>query len=115
MTEDEAREKWCPFARVAVTEHSDMHASIASANRLPGTGGSAVDDPDLEWPSPRCIASDCMAWRKKLAVKWTDRNKGEPDPDPEIWGLINGDEGICEWRSYEPIQGYCGLAGQNIP
>ena len=59
-TEDEARQLWCPHARVVVS--SEMHEEhLCSANRLPGVGNAP--DPDLEWPSPRCIASDCMMWQ----------------------------------------------------
>ena len=43
MTEDEAREKWCPY-------------SYTSANR------------DKDEYFTRCIASDCMMWRWKDTV-----------------------------------------------
>lgn len=48
MTEDEAKTKWCPFAR---------HAN--------GSGGVGVNrvNWDREYPYANCIASACMAWR----------------------------------------------------
>jgi hypothetical protein len=48
MQEDEARTKWCPYAR---TSQAD-----SSGNRRHGGHG----DPD---PDCKCIASRCMAWR----------------------------------------------------
>ncbi len=55
ITESEAKEKWCPFARVGV------HA---------GSGGAAVN----RYPVPEvqkdanCIGSACMAWRWRTPV-----------------------------------------------
>ena len=56
MTEDEAREKWCPMVR-----HTDNESG--GANRwLMG------ENPDPKWGTPnnpsvcRCIASECMWW-----------------------------------------------------
>ncbi len=53
MTEEQAREKWCPHARV-------------SASNEPALGNHAAN----RWENPQglpdgagCIASDCMAWR----------------------------------------------------
>lgn len=57
MTEDQAREKWCPFSRTGLRT---------------GQGGVAVNrhvtDGDSEpeiYDETRCIASDCMAWRSR--------------------------------------------------
>jgi len=50
MTEDEARKKWCPFAR-----HTQDEAPVA--NRW---------DSDLNPIQCRCIASDCLAWRWRV-------------------------------------------------
>ena len=54
MTEDEAKTKWCPMARVVVGTISE---SMAACNRsIQGM------PPDLE-AQTRCIASACMMWR----------------------------------------------------
>jgi hypothetical protein len=57
MSEDEAKRKWCPFARA-------WDGQGASTNRI-ASG-------DLNIPGPRsdcnCIASKCMAWRWTRAV-----------------------------------------------
>jgi len=55
MTEDEARTKWCPFARV-IHFHDNDHQGIAPAAGNRGCHGYPK-------PEARCIASDCMAWR----------------------------------------------------
>lgn len=52
MTEDQAKEKWCPMARV----HSGTQNYVAAVNRnlLPRDVGK-----------DKCCASDCMMWRAK--------------------------------------------------
>jgi hypothetical protein len=47
MLESKAKTKWCPFAR------SLPSGSTAAVNRTPKGA-----------PVGRCLASDCMAWRK---------------------------------------------------
>jgi hypothetical protein len=58
VTADEAKTKWCPFARLrpAMTD-------AGSVNRL-----DRGDDPGA-WP--HCIADSCMAWRW-----WKAEHKG---------------------------------------
>ena len=58
MTEDEARQKWCPFARVAMISSSDIECP--PCNRLAIDGVSGLEKNPA---GARCIASDCMAWR----------------------------------------------------
>lgn len=60
MTEDEAKQKWCPFARGR--EHqtpNDDNGNTGGANRFD------MGDPDS---GCLCIGSQCMAWR------WLDFN-----------------------------------------
>jgi hypothetical protein len=49
MTEEEAKTKWCPFARVAVYCGSP---SIGSCNRY---RNGPIND-------PKCFGSDCAVW-----------------------------------------------------
>jgi len=71
MTEDEARTKWCPFARV-LSSLSNGHVVIAAAagNRANGLTGGGLNP-----SAARCIASDCMAWR------WHDGGTSEGGRD----------------------------------
>ena len=66
MTEQEARQKWCPF----------------SQSRQAPAGG-------IEYINLKCIASDCMAWR------WEDVEFDLPEPPlpselEGYCGLANG-------------------------
>ena len=54
MTEDEARKRWCPFARSRSMEYATEDSGRAMVARI---------GPGEEHPSTFCIASACMAWR----------------------------------------------------
>lgn len=92
-TEDEARTKWCPFARVPVVVATpDQSCPAASGNRA-----TTMDD------ECNCIASDCMAWRRGKDAWLTSGGKviQQADCEPEC--------GYGHWVK----QGYCGLAGKD--
>lgn len=65
LTEQEARQKWCPYTHILEDEHSTRYA-----NRELAPGIVAC----------RCIASDCMAWRwpEGDAEKSTDNEEDYP-------------------------------------
>lgn len=53
MTEEQAKLRWCPFSRVALSEGM-------SANRTASMGlGGYADIKD----ETRCLGSDCAVWR----------------------------------------------------
>ena len=54
MTEQEAREKWCPFVRLGSVQDTNHAEGYCWNNR-----GEDTHESD-------CIASDCMAWRSNL-------------------------------------------------
>lgn len=60
VTEDEARKKWCPHARLT-SPSGDSRSWNRVMRATPG-----FED------YPHCIASECMAWR------WDDRFEGAP-------------------------------------
>ena len=114
LTEEQAREKWCPFVRtMAVTEGNVAASGFNRVAQLPDTNGVM---------SATCIGSACMAWRKMpddfdrvfvpaLADAWG------PSPGPE-WVLSatahasdrNGPGQY--WAKRRDDRGYCGLAGR---
>ena len=85
VTEEEAKERWCPFARAyeTVLLGDEETWRPATLNRT----RSGRPDPDCS-----CIASQCMAWR------WG------PD-DAALNERMHG-------RDAQPELGYCGLAGK---
>ena len=93
MTEDEARKKWCPFARVAAPADSEAG----------GTAGNRWGDTDPTHPASgyRCIASDCMAWRGYETAAFKVRAEGEFRSSGRRLKPTGAD-----------VLGYCGLAGK---
>jgi hypothetical protein len=84
MTQDEAKTKWCPFARTVQFDVIDAGAS-SPRNRVQSTKGSNAGTLYADTlAGAKCIASACMAWR------WVAWNDVERIPDDH---------------------GYCGLAG----
>lgn len=61
ITEDEAKTKWCPMARVILdySVQPDTQA-VASANR------GEADETDQIFTGSRCIGSGCMMWRSEV-------------------------------------------------
>lgn len=83
MTEQEAREKWCPFARtIKTTSFNGVPQWEVAGNRVDANPVLGIRGEDSPWPC-RCIGPDCMAWR---------------------WQSPATREAIS--------RGYCGLAGE---
>ncbi len=81
MTEEQAREKWCPYARSYSFEEFQFNTAMASTNREPdGAPNKAC----------RCIASDCMAWRWKVGPP-TKLEKAEYDET----NIVSEQRGFC--------------------
>ncbi len=90
MTEEEAKTKWCPFARVHQRTSFDVGAWETNSNRWADDEAAHPDDMQGTQLGSNCIGSACMAWR------WSH---GFPLPDdpPEISSRYHG---------------LCGLAGK---
>jgi hypothetical protein len=89
VTDDEARMKWCPFAKVA----SELGGSFNRYTRGEAVGGPA-----------NCIASDCMAWRTRH--QWLDNAQEEPD-----W-VSYAPYAFAPGDGQERDNGYCGRIGE---
>ena len=116
FTENEAKQRWCPFARIST--HSDT-----AKNRYPF---------DTDYSEKKsfacCIASDCMAWRRVpvdvrvaeawdivpndflLGIKMYRAATGSSLADSKHWAdaVKRGDE----LRPADSERGFCGLAGK---
>lgn len=97
MTEEDAKSKWCPFARVAspavITPSgstSEQWIGVAGANRGALSERVTVHtDGDASNPtSARCIGSACMAWRRQLSPRFVAAEGGAA-----------------------VVEGYCGIVG----
>lgn len=118
-TEEEARTKWCPFARTfdgPIVTHEV--AAVASVNRI-GTEASI---------HCLCLASDCMAWRVVLPAAFSERLRvlikanekihaikaWRAEYDASLIEAKNAIEEIIAGRRPIPgiaeEQGYCGAA-----
>jgi hypothetical protein len=97
VTETEAKEKWCPFARVGIhaanRSYDDVDEELPSAWFRP-TEPSNEGNPN----EAHCIGSRCMMWRwvpsdpKELPHRYSFNEAGKPE-------RIEND----------PTRGYCGL------
>ena len=97
MTEDEAKTKWCPFARVPGLT---IGGSGIAMNRHPQN----TPQPELEhaeFMTPKCIGSACMAWRWIITPKQAESNASIEAINPG-----------CNPNMETVSRGYCGLAGK---
>lgn len=88
MTEDEAKIKWCPFAKsraVRAWKEADVFNAAYAANK----------DGNV---STSCIASECMAFR------WIEDGKASGYFADGT--SVEGDSALADRK------GYCGLAGK---
>ena len=101
-TEDEAKERWCPFARAIVLEQTQ---TIPSHNRV--VKQNSDDSADESW-SPidcRCISSQCMAWRQGYKDNPCYQPTPQSFPDNRLPNERNP-------YITDTERGYCGLAGK---
>lgn len=86
-TEDEAKVRWCPAARVSM-----------GPNRQTSNQGNPTN------PHLNCIASECMAWR------WAQEIIHVNAAIPNTLGGYRAEAYETNCRS--TTHGYCGLAGK---
>lgn len=106
FTEDEAKTKWCPFARVQAAVALRGQASFhgAAFNRLAIEPALEIDTNPI---NSRCIASECMAWRwaQKRNPDW------QPDHSGQMWPSPHPDDGSPLYVT-DHERGHCGLASK---
>lgn len=84
-TEEEAKTKWCPFARVAV----GFHGLFAVGNRFSDSMGGTPEVKTAALERARCLGSECMAWTVYERATYS----------------------LGEGAKFEPTgRGYCGMA-----
>lgn len=93
-TEADARELWCPFARLSY-KTGTFNRFQSKLRRIFGLKKAEPIDAIAD----NCLASSCAAWR------WGERYQDTRDGSDAVPG-----------KGYEPgvleEQGYCGLAGR---
>lgn len=100
MTEEQAKTKWCPQARITTGDGSSGNRHILSIDGMNG--------------ADRCIASACMAWRLLPDQPEYVDLPAEQVPEGDGWtrdgdGLEAGEHAWT--RVISNRGGYCGLAG----
>lgn len=109
-TEEEARKRWCPFARQPMYYRDGNGSPIVKADfPTPGINRLLNKDNSIVGPTGcRCIASECMAWRwdeeksDNMNADWSAREPMQRTPDEH-----EKVHGPCPDKG-----GYCGLAGK---
>lgn len=96
MTEEEAKKKWCPFARAASA------IGPVAVNRMET---SLTEDGSIADPDCLCLAAGCMMWRwdKIKNPDWTPVHPilSVPQTHP-----LDGPQPFID----STTDGYCGLA-----
>lgn len=118
LTEEEARERWCPHARAAFyPPHAEAVESAAAINRATPDPAPKFDAyRDNVQMATRCLGALCMAWRW-AALPRTVMAAGLTEAERAVLAATRP-TGYIEYRSDDekprplPCHGYCGLAGK---
>ena len=109
-TEDEAREKWCPFVRLHADDRPGPKDPQTYSYNRPGALGGMT-----------CIGSACMAFRwggRRVETCLIPMKSYEERKDAEAKGWryeVSHDDGFSLFvrsLSNSPALGFCGLAGR---
>lgn len=132
MTEEEAKTKWCPFARTVEQHVGGDDSQVCNRVVVVDADHTKVGEVikgllmASELVGANCIAAACMAWRvlsegqDRSEVKELRKPHGEVNPPfsncPE--GFLVASHNSAGFYLAErkvvtgPAQGYCGLAGR---
>lgn len=132
VTEEEAKAKWCPFARTLDHQgNSGLYEFpvVAAVNREVGDFDKGDNETVVIFGRHRCIASACMAWRRG-PTSWPQFHAADNTVATDEPSRPAGVSPDWEWKPYsdddheqnagwlEPKAsakarqpGFCGLAG----
>jgi hypothetical protein len=115
MTEDEAKTKWCPFARTLDWSHADQvrdQPVSASVNREIGNYDKTGNETVRISGRHRCIASACMAWRTEPRAGPHLLHKSVRAEWESAGWITDGVENSAGQLTFNrSASGFCGLAG----
>ena len=95
MTEEDAKTKWCPFARVSCANTPETGNHAANRNAV------MLDEAPSLTAGSQCVGSRCMAWRGQYT--------------PEFHAMVKEHfrtTGIWLKPTPKDTEGHCGLAGK---
>lgn len=69
LTEDQAKEKWCPMALAPLRDHPEGMFNIAVNREWEWTDGESPQS------SANCIGSTCMMWRQTTEFLEVDQKE----------------------------------------
>lgn len=110
LTEAEAKTKWCPMVRVAVTERDGSDAPPVVFNRTAIRNTSEYGTPH----AAMCIGSACMMWRGEgpMEERYTNADDFSPADDGfQNTGRYTSAHRLIWERPRAERKGHCGLAG----
>lgn len=114
MTEDEAKTKWCPFARVRLhTRAPTGPTAYHIVPNQPSFNRTLLEGDSSEGGyAGSCIGSICMAWRW-MAAPGPTKIEAIKAYRAETGADLRASKDYVDAHWVEPhSQGYCGLAGR---
>lgn len=117
LTEEEARQRWCPFANVNFAGRLPGNCNRIQKTGQDASGQTATLGEIIIPAGAKCIASQCMAWRWMAAEAnthpWLVTLPGK-EPERYAWNPT-GHDGYAAAKVEpapppQPTAGRCGLA-----
>lgn len=112
VTVEEAKTRWCPFARTGINGSS----GAVAVNRSVEPVDRRTDGPYSVYDETRCIGTACLAWRWGAPESEVIETPTDKPPAGEGWKksskLMPQHGGEAVWERRRPNRrGFCGLSG----